>query len=34
VSLPPELLPGQWRWLTEAEVAALTQKVAAPTALD
>jgi 16S rRNA pseudouridine516 synthase len=34
VSLPPELLPGQWRWLTEAEVADLTQKVPAPTALD
>jgi 16S rRNA pseudouridine516 synthase len=27
VSLPPDLLPGQWRWLTETEVAALTQKV-------
>ncbi len=26
VSLPPELLPGQWRWLSEIEVAALTQK--------
>ena len=30
--LPPELLPGQWRWLTEAEVATLTQKVPTPTA--
>jgi 16S rRNA pseudouridine516 synthase len=30
LSLPPELLSGQWRWLTEAEVAALTQKVPAP----
>ena len=29
VSLPPELLPGQWRWLTEGEVAALTQKAQA-----
>ncbi|MDR7093082.1 pseudouridine synthase [Hydrogenophaga laconesensis] len=28
LSLPPELAPGQWRWLTSAEVLALTQKVA------
>jgi len=34
VSLPPELQPGQWRWLNEAEVAALTLKVAAPAAPD
>jgi 16S rRNA pseudouridine516 synthase len=34
VFLPPELQPGQWRWLTEAEVAALTQKVAASAAPD
>lgn len=33
VSLPPELLPGQWRWLTDAEVAALTEKVSMPAAL-
>lgn len=29
IGLPPDLLPGQWRWLTEAEVEALTQKVTA-----
>jgi 16S rRNA pseudouridine516 synthase len=29
VSLPPDLLPGQWRWLTEGEVVALTQKASA-----
>lgn len=34
VPLPPELLPGQWRWLSEAEVAALTQKVLTPPAPD
>ncbi|MDG5975102.1 pseudouridine synthase [Hydrogenophaga taeniospiralis CCUG 15921] len=28
--LPADLLPGQWRWLTNAEVFALTQKVVAP----
>jgi len=26
VLLPPDLLPGQWRWLTALEVASLTQK--------
>ena len=30
VALPPGLLPGQWRWLTPAEVLALTQKAPAP----
>jgi 16S rRNA pseudouridine516 synthase len=34
VSLPLELLPGQWRWLTETEVAALTQKTSTLTAQD
>jgi 16S rRNA pseudouridine516 synthase len=29
IALPPELLPGQWRWLTADEVASLTQKVPA-----
>jgi 16S rRNA pseudouridine516 synthase len=33
VSLPPELLPGQWRWLTEVEVADLRQKSPAPAKL-
>lgn len=28
--LPADLLPGQWRWLTNEEVLALTQKVVAP----
>jgi 16S rRNA pseudouridine516 synthase len=28
VTLPPELAPGQWRWLTADEVLSLTQKVA------
>ena len=28
--LPADLLPGQWRWLTNDEVLALTQKVVAP----
>ena len=32
VSLPAELLPGQWRWLSEVEVAALTQKAPSPEA--
>jgi 16S rRNA pseudouridine516 synthase len=28
--LTPELKPGQWRWLTDAEVQALTQRLSAP----
>ncbi len=27
IALPEDLLPGQWRWLTAAEVQSLTQKV-------
>ncbi|MBD3893242.1 16S rRNA pseudouridine(516) synthase [Hydrogenophaga sp.] len=30
VDLPADLLPGQWRWLSAAEVAGLTQKMPAP----
>jgi len=26
VSLPDDLAPGQWRWLTEAEIAAVQAK--------
>ena len=29
LALPADLLPGQWRWLTEIEILSLTQKVAA-----
>ena len=32
LALDPALAPGQWRWLTEAEVAALTRKAPAPAA--
>ena len=33
IALPPDLLPGQWRWLSPDEVSSLTQKVpAAPAA--
>lgn len=32
VSLPPALRPGQWRWLSGDEVAALTQKAPSPEA--
>jgi 16S rRNA pseudouridine516 synthase len=30
IALPENLLPGQWRWLTVAEVQSLTQKAAKP----
>jgi len=30
IALPESLLPGQWRWLTVAEVQSLTQKVTKP----